>query len=311
MPRFRFVSFTFLVGFGFGSFVGVALALLAVALAKPEPTIEEHFVEVTATPTSHVDEPRPSATATPAVRTLSSLEVRIGPGQAYAIIGTIARGEAVAVLGRDDSQEWIAIRFPPGSAARGWLPLDALDGISKVQVANLAVLAATPFVRGQPTTTAGGFFDTTTPFAPLTGVPDGTVVSSPRTPTPTPRSLHAGPTDLTLVGMSLTGGGHIRVVIGNTGPGDIVAGTTLGVLVNLFGDSETIFTLSELRAGETATLETTRLQVTREADVTASLDPAGLLTDTNRGNNSLFVTLAPQPTQSPLLPTLTPTPPRP
>jgi hypothetical protein len=298
----RFVSWTFLVGFGIGSFVGVALALLAVALAKPEPTVEESIIEITATPGPTRAPSEPSATPTPSIHTTAAIEVRVGPGEAYAIIGSIDRGVAVSVLGRNDPGDWLAISYPPGSAARGWLPAGSLEGLNARELTALAVLVPTPFARVAPTTSVDFGF---TPFPGSTSVtgavPDST--ADPRTPRPTATSeaLHVGPTDLTVVGITLNPDGSVRVTIGNTGPGD-VAGSTISVLVSAGADAETLFIQTNLRAGSTVDVSTSRIHITKETEVTATIDPSNLLSDTNRGNNHLYATLVPKPTPAAALP---------
>ncbi len=303
----RLISWTFVIGFGIGTFVGVALALLAVALAKPEPTVTESIIEVTATPAPTSAPAAPTATATPSVRTLASIEVRIGPGEAYAIIGSIGSDDPVTVLGRDDGGDWVAISYPPGSAARGWLPADSLSGLAGSQVTALAVLVPTPFTRAVPTTTATSDFPdytpgptTTTTFA--TALPGETPASTttpaagPRS-TPTPRPLHVGPTDLTIVGISITSDNAVLVSIGNTGPGD-VSGSTISVLVSDGTQSETLFVQPVLRAGDAVDLRTSHIRITQETEVTATIDPNNLLADIDRSNNERYATLVPKPTTS-------------
>ena len=306
MPR-RFVSWTFVIGFGVGSFVGVALALLAVAMAKPEPTVTESIIEITATPAPTTAPSQPTATATPSVRTLANIEVRIGPGEAYAIIGSIGSDDPVAVLGRDDGGDWVAISYPPGSAGRGWLPAESLSGLSNSSVTALAVLVPTPFTRALPTTVIADFPASTptlgaTPSGiastPLPGqTPRITPTASGPRSTPTPRPLHIGPTDLTIVGISANSDGTVLVSIGNAGPGD-VSGSTISVLVSDGTQSETLFVQPVMRAGDTVDLETSRIRITQETEVTATIDPNNLLADIDRSNNQRYATLAPKPATS-------------
>ena len=303
MPR-RFISWTFVIGFGIGSFVGVAMALLAIALAKPEPTVTESIIEITATPAPTIAvTAQPTATATPSVRTLASIEVRIGPGEAYAIIGSIGSNDPVSVLGRDDGGDWVAISYPPGSAARGWLPASSLSGLSGSEVTALAVLVPTPFSRSVPTTAPPSFPEFTpgpgtTPSTPLPGQTPGiTPTTSGPQPTPTPRPLHIGPTDLTIVGISVGSDGSVQVSIGNAGPGD-VSGSTISVLVSAGTQSETLFVQPVMRAGDAVDLETSHIRITQETEVTATIDPNNLLADIDRSNNQRYATLVPKPTTS-------------
>ena len=98
MPRINFFSITFLFAFGLGSFVGIGLALLAVALARPADTttvIEATQVvaadRTTATATATLV-PTETPTPVPVVRALTTLQVHIGPDDAYAVLGTLASG---------------------------------------------------------------------------------------------------------------------------------------------------------------------------------------------------------------------------
>src|SRR3990170_2009267 len=150
-PTTRFLSPIFLVGFGVGSFVGVLLALLAIALARPADSDPVDTVVVTATPASTSTAGGPTVAPTPAVRTRAALEVHIGPGDAFAIIGIVPRNDPVAVIGRNDDGRWVAIRFPANSTARGWVQAENLQGLESNQVAALPVVVATPLAIGPST----------------------------------------------------------------------------------------------------------------------------------------------------------------
>src|SRR4051812_26832801 len=175
------VSLAFLLGFGLGSFVGVILAVVAVlAIRGPaeEPRIADNQEQLLAplTPT-----PTPQIQATPDARprTKDGGNVYLGPGLAFAIVGTVSRGEPVEIVGRDADSQWVAIRFPPNSSARGWISAESLDNLASLD--RIAVVAPTPLPRTLTTTT------------PSTGFPSGggTLQTFP-TVTPT-RSASATP----------------------------------------------------------------------------------------------------------------------
>ena len=133
--RGSIVSLAFLLGFGLGSFVGVILAVVAVlAIRGPadEPKIADNQEQLLAplTPT-----PTPQVQATPdgRPRTKDGGNVYLGPGLAFAIVGTVSRGEPVEIVGRDTDATWVAIRFPPNSSARGWISADTLDGLTNLE----------------------------------------------------------------------------------------------------------------------------------------------------------------------------------
>lgn len=305
----RFISPVFLAGFGLGVFLGVGLALLAVLMASENSESRTLRVDATATagPTmTPVVTPIDSAPAMP--RTVVAQPVRIGPGADFSIIGTIARGTQVNVLGRDDASGWVVINFPPGSSARGWIQSTSLEGLGRSQIDGLSVLAPTPLATAVdlPTTTA---FETATAFefepaaTAVTETPIDWVVAEETptvievieepTPVPTPSSSNPGPTDLVMVGMSATTAGEIVVTVRNDGPGDVRAGA-LQVAVDAAGfGGETLTYPAELRAGESFTLATSAIGLREETVVTASVDPLGLVGDLNRANNTLRFTLRP------------------
>jgi hypothetical protein len=296
-PRFRFVSFTFFVGFGVGSFIGVALALLAVTLVQRSDVSGTRDSQAFVIPT--LPPPPPGVTATPDARprTKTVQDVRVGPGFAFAIVGTLSRGEAVEVVGRDAAAGWVAIRFPAGSPGRGWVPVTELEGVSGLD--QLAVALATPLPRSVtvPTNIFGGFGN------------DGPAVSNPvQTPgddrvvgTPTPR-VNAGPVDLVVNRVSVLADGRVRVVVGNIGPGDLVDQMVNVVVRDLTSQSELIISPQRgLAVGETVSLTTSHFIVRGERDVTAIADPSGNVSDRDRSNNVLHVVLSP-------VPVLTPTP---
>jgi hypothetical protein len=308
-PRFRFFSVTFLVGFGIGSFVGVALALAAFALARPEDRVTTLFGPTVELPTAVVP---PGSTPVPAVRTRSALEIYLGPGRAYAIIGSIGRGEVVEVLGRDSSEEWVAIRFPPNSAARGWLSAGDLDGLTTEIVSGLSVVAPTPLPRSAPIPTprlasgggpndgGGGGGSNATPVPAVTVTPASTSTGPLPTATPGP---NLGPTDLTVLRMSVLGDGRVAVVIGNLGPGDVIDRIVFVDVRNIGAGGETLSTSGVIEVGDTLTLTTSTFQLTAEEQVIATVDPGASIDDRNRGNNSISAVLTPPPTATPPAPT--------
>ena len=289
VPR-RFNPVTFLVGFGAGTFVGVALALLATALVD----------DTTATNNSAAVRDAAAAngviTTTPESRpkTKSALDVRLGPDTSYAIIGLLSRGETVEPVGRDADAKWLAIRFPPGSAGRGWVPISELEGATGID--RLAVALPTPLPRAVPD-------------FPL-GIPEsfGTAVATPEGPlvTPTPQ-FNPGPPDLFVSRVLLLSDGRVSVTVGNRGPGDLVGQAVFVIVRDLGARSEQLVSgLGNLRVGGTITLVTSSFRVTSDEGETiqAIADPYDNADDVNRSNNLMQVTLVPLPRT----PTPVPTP---
>lgn len=293
--RFHFDSFTFVIGFGLGTFIGVALALTAIAMvqhsdASESNTDQQAIVIPTLPPT-----PR-GATATPDIRprTKAALDVRLGPGQAFAIVGIFPRGEAVDIVGRDNDAQWVAIRFPPGSNARGWVPVSDLEGVSGLD--RLAVVQATPLPRS-----------VTIPTFPFDGgggdgaAPRATPVNGTESPAGTPApTRNVGPVDLVVNRVTLLPDGRVRVVVGNIGPGDLVEQQVQLLIRDLASRTELIINPERgLAVGETVTLTSSFFTVRTEQEVHAIADPSGNINDPNRSNNFLAVTLSPAPTPVP------------
>ncbi|HEX5139729.1 MAG TPA: SH3 domain-containing protein [Dehalococcoidia bacterium] len=291
------MSVTFLAGFGVGSFVGVLLALLAVAVARPEDTKAEQTAIVSPTAQATTASGGPIASPTPTVRTKAALEVHIGPGSAYAVVGTVPRNDPVDVLGKSTSEDWVAIRFPPGSTARGWVEADDLSGLSDTQLDKLAVLQPTPLASSVATPSAGGG-GTIIGSNDGGGRSNGGGTSPLATATPGPAT---GPTDLLVSRISVLSDGRVAVTIGNRGPGDFTNRSVFVQVRDLGISTETLSLDETIKAGGTATLTTSIFRVVGEGDVIATVDPGATISDPVRSNNTLTQTLAPIPTPTPVI----------
>jgi uncharacterized protein YgiM (DUF1202 family) len=270
-PGVRFVSLTFLVGFGVGAFIGVALALMAVAIAK-DPTSETQYIEVPVLPSPT---PMVGDTPAPSVRATAALAVRVGPGESYATLGTIARGDDLSVVGRDFDSEWLAIEFPEGSTARGWIPAANVEGLSVSNVSALAVLLPTPLPIELSTPQA--FFGT--PGTPETGTPEG----DEGTPNP-----FAETSDVAVFKVSALSDGRVRVVVLNGGPADLIEAILVVTVRNLNTSFENFFYTGDLPAGATITFTTSSFALGETPEpVQIVVDPSSSLNDPNRLNNVL------------------------
>jgi hypothetical protein len=270
-PGVRFVSLTFLVGFGIGAFIGVALALIAVVIALPpqdqEPKVVEVPVIATATST-----PLPDDTPIPPIRATGAAAVRIGPGEEYATLGTITDGDVLDVVGRDFDSEWLAIHFPAGSTAQGWIPASVAEGMTFSSLEALAVLLPTPLPIQVVTPVFVG-----TPGTPGTGTPG----IDEGTPHPA-----AGTLDLAVFDVSALPDGRVRVVVLNGGPEDLTEGLLVVEIRTLSLDVERVNYAGDLPAGGTLALTTSSLTVGDEAEtIQVIIDPSSNLKDPNRSNN--------------------------
>jgi len=302
VPRFNFFSLTFLVGFGLGGFMGVLLGLLALALVQREDSqVGNAMVE--SSPTALVAGVTP--TPEPKPRTKVALDVRLGPGTAFAVVGTIARGGEVEPVGRDSASGWVAIRFPPGSSARGWVPVTEVENLEDVE--RLAVVLPTPFPIGPrtPDSSPSGFEPgarVVTPIEPgrisITPTRASTTVAvNAATATPRP---NLGPSDLVVNRASLLPDGRVQVIVGNRGPGDLVGRSVFVAVRDLTLRGEQLSSpIATLPVGGVVALQTQVFHIERETDVQIIVDPFGNVTDPDRSNNQLTVTLSPAPVPTP------------
>jgi hypothetical protein len=298
-PRFNFFSLSFLVGFGLGGFVGVLLGLLALALVQDngeKQAVASVLVEPTATRVT----PGLTPTPEPKPRTKVALDVRLGPGTAFAVVGTIPRGGEIEPVGRDNGSAWVAIRFPPGSSARGWLPVSEIDNLSAVD--KLAVVLPTPLPRSATVPDLGSG-ETGSSFAgddlpTAFGTATRSLTPGLGTSTPTPRPT--GPTDLVVTRASLLPDGRVQVLVGNRGPGELAGKSVFVVVRDLALRSEQLVAQpSVIPVGSLITLQTQAFRVERETEVQVIVDPFGNLNDPDRSNNQLNLTLSPAPGVTP------------
>jgi uncharacterized protein YraI len=85
----------------------------------------------------------PATDEAPVPRTRSVADVRLGPGDRYPVVGLVPRAARVEIVGRDESSEWLAIVFTPGSNLHGWIPrtqVSNLRNVSDLPVASVTEL---------------------------------------------------------------------------------------------------------------------------------------------------------------------------
>jgi hypothetical protein len=291
-PQPTLSRLSFLAGFGFGAFIGGALALLAVFLVRegePEPqVVVAPTAVVSATPSS------PFTTVTPELetlpRTIAPLDVRIGPGEGFAIIGQLGRDEPVQPVGRNSDRDWVAVRFPPGSSAIGWLPVEGID--DTLSVSGLAVVLPTPLSRSIPDFPggAGGAGDD--------GDDDDGTPLPGETVTPVP----SGRPDLIVNTIVLLADNRIAAVITNRGPGAVVNNAIFVTFRNLGTRTEQVRTpVSRLNPGESITVASSAFTLVVAEEIQVIADPTDSLPEANEGNNlrQVFLEFPPTPTPTP------------
>jgi uncharacterized protein YraI len=68
----------------------------------------------------------------------NTVSMRNGPDTSFAILGTIPKDAVVTVVGRNEDETWLQVRYPPSSQLRGWVPAEFVDvrgDISELRVA--------------------------------------------------------------------------------------------------------------------------------------------------------------------------------
>lgn len=155
---------------------GVAVA------ASPTTPSEPVQPVATATPVTGGDTvpvstatPLPSTTPEPQLQALSGVNVRLGPGTVYDVIGGLNQGDAVRPLGRSPQGDWWQIVYPSNSGGVGWVAGPYVQ--PNPSALNLPVVAAPPPPTSTPTATASS-----TPSPSPTASPSAT---SRPTATPT------------------------------------------------------------------------------------------------------------------------------
>ncbi|NIO72780.1 MAG: SH3 domain-containing protein, partial [Anaerolineae bacterium] len=184
---------------------------------------EGETLEPTATSLA-TEAPSPAATPSSAVTLIvptraritgDGLQVRVGPGTAYEVRASLAEGDEVNVLGRDEMGDWVKVGLDSGE--EGWVAAEFVDVGDN--------LKAVPVITPEPIATP------TTELTP-TAMPSPTVPpEATAAPTPVPT--------VTVPIASRTTGGGLRM---RSGPGTDYEVLTLlaeGQEVNVLGRDET------------------------------------------------------------------------
>ena len=144
--------------------------------ATPTPTL-------TATTASTL--PATPIPGLPALRLTRDTDVRGGPGDDYPLVGQMAAGVVVTVVGQDADGAWYNVQLGDG---RGWLPRDVGELVEAADETRIPVAGTIP-----PTATTA----TVTPTATATATATPTLTATPtatRTPPPLPTATRLPPT---------------------------------------------------------------------------------------------------------------------
>lgn len=115
----------------------------------------------------------------PALRLTRDADVRGGPGDDYSLVGQMAAGVLVSVVGQDAGGGWYNVQLGDG---RGWLPREAGELVGGADAARIPVAGTIPATAMTPTETPT---PTLTPTATATAIPSPTPTSTQPAPTAT------------------------------------------------------------------------------------------------------------------------------
>jgi uncharacterized protein YgiM (DUF1202 family) len=123
----------------------VTPVVFSTATVAPEPAA------ATATPpSSPTSEPptpvpsTPTATALPTAKTKDRTNIRSGPGTDYALLGFLAPGLSVKLIGRNADKSWWQIEFPSSPDGYAWVLAANLDTSASSGADDLPVASAPP-----------------------------------------------------------------------------------------------------------------------------------------------------------------------
>jgi len=120
--------------------------------------------------------------------TVSSANLRTGPGTIYSIAGVIRQGEQVKVLATNRDGAWYNVELPDGS--RAWLARNITE---PVDGANLQALPVAATIPAPPTATRPAAQPTSPPQQPPTSPPQQPPTSPPQQPTSPPQQPTSPP----------------------------------------------------------------------------------------------------------------------
>ncbi len=134
--------------------------------SPPPPSPTPTPAPPTATPTPEPPTPTPTPTGPPIVRAAGEINIRQGPGLAYAVVGRLMEGEPALLIGRNEAGDWWHIRRQDGTI--GWV----LGQLVVVEGDTTAVpVVVAPPVPTVPPTPAATNTPRPTPPAPATPRP--------------------------------------------------------------------------------------------------------------------------------------------
>jgi hypothetical protein len=105
--------------------------LVALSRGSPDaPEAPESIVTASDEETPTVASGPPEASAAEEGKPVASgvIEARLGPNEDYQVLGTLAKGQRLEVLGRDETSSWLAVQM--GVGLTGWIPATSVTGLA-------------------------------------------------------------------------------------------------------------------------------------------------------------------------------------
>jgi uncharacterized protein YraI len=145
----------------------------AQVVTVPTPTVGNAAVIAvvpTATPFNVYPTPVPAANNQNSSRAMLTsrvnLNVRAGPGLGHAVVGKLATGQAVAIVGRNPDGSWWQVEYPAGSGRQAWVSADPqYSTVSQGMPQAIAQGPAAPAIAPTPTSRPVVIAATATPAA--------------------------------------------------------------------------------------------------------------------------------------------------
>jgi hypothetical protein len=210
--------------------------------------------------------PALAPTASPAIRSAATADVRTLPSEEARILGTLRRGQELDIVGRSSDGAWIAIAYPPGSAQHGWIAASVVDHPEQVRIA--------------PTVTPAPFRASTPPDQRL---PEATTSPSPGPRAPT---VVVPQPDLVVGNVDLLGDGRLLVNVRNQGAApvdgraiEVALASANGQILGLAGAGT-----SHLGPGESVAI-IIPYAITQPMGIRILVDPNGRIAESARGND--------------------------
>ena len=222
-----------------------------------------------------VDGERPVAVSG---RVVATVNMRAGPGESFALRGTLDPGESVSVIGKTQDLDWLLLDRDGGA----WVRRTAVELDDSLDLVSIWRPTPTPVPEESPT-------EEPSPSA---------------TASPSPSPVTEAPDFIATNAELIEGGNRLRVTVRNVATVEY-SGPLVIAVANVPAQAPERVANVNLPANGSATIEFALTEpVTEEGTVDVSVDPGNAIEESNEDNNTTNFVLAP-PDEPPAL-TLTP-----